>query len=81
MKTLDEVVIDEQVLGNSYVETIEDPSGVVFPYVTSPMKFQRSQSVPVPPAPDLGQHTEEVLLDAGYTWDEIAILKSDGAII
>jgi hypothetical protein len=28
----------------------------------------------------LGAHTEEVLLDAGYTWEEIAIFKEEKVI-
>ena len=32
------------------------------------------------PGPDMGQHTEAVLLDLGYTWDDLAALKETGAI-
>ena len=32
-------------------------------------------------APELGQHTEPVLLDLGYSWDDITRLKDRGAII
>jgi formyl-CoA transferase len=32
------------------------------------------------PAPELGQHTEEVLLELGYDWDKIIALKEAGAI-
>ena len=32
------------------------------------------------PAPELGQHTEEVLLELGYDWDQIIALKEAGAI-
>ena len=32
-------------------------------------------------APEHGQHTEEVLLAHGYSWDEIGALKEQGAII
>jgi crotonobetainyl-CoA:carnitine CoA-transferase CaiB-like acyl-CoA transferase len=32
------------------------------------------------PAPDLGQHTEEVLLELGLTWEELAACKGAGAI-
>jgi crotonobetainyl-CoA:carnitine CoA-transferase CaiB-like acyl-CoA transferase len=31
-------------------------------------------------APELGEHTEEVLLEHGYTWEDIAALKEKGAI-
>ena len=30
-------------------------------------------------APDLGQHTEEVLLEFGFTWEDIEQLRADGA--
>ena len=32
------------------------------------------------PAPDLGQHTEEVLLELGLSWEEIGTAKEAGAI-
>jgi formyl-CoA transferase len=31
-------------------------------------------------APELGQHTGEVLLEAAYSWDEISWLRENGAI-
>jgi crotonobetainyl-CoA:carnitine CoA-transferase CaiB-like acyl-CoA transferase len=38
----------------------------------------------VPPAvvevPELGQHAEEVLLENGYSWNDIGTLSADGAI-
>jgi len=30
--------------------------------------------------PELGQHTEEVLLELGYDWDRIVALKEAGVI-
>ena len=32
------------------------------------------------PAPELGQHTEEILLELGYDWERIAQLKETGAV-
>ncbi len=29
--------------------------------------------------PELGQHTEEVLLELGYSWDDIGLLRDAGA--
>jgi crotonobetainyl-CoA:carnitine CoA-transferase CaiB-like acyl-CoA transferase len=34
-----------------------------------------------PPAPEHGEHTETVLLEAGLNWDEIGALKDQGVII
>jgi crotonobetainyl-CoA:carnitine CoA-transferase CaiB-like acyl-CoA transferase len=37
-------------------------------------------ALPGGPAPEAGQHTETVLLELGYTWEEIAALKERGVI-
>ena len=42
-----------------------------------------SRFPPVSPAaraPELGEHTEEVLLEAGYDWAGIEALRESGAI-
>ena len=31
-------------------------------------------------APEFGQHTEEILLELGYSWEDIARLKEEKAI-
>ncbi len=36
---------------------------------------------PTSTAPELGQDTETTLLELGYTWDDLVILKEQGAII
>jgi len=32
-------------------------------------------------APELGQHTEEILIDLGYDWEDIIAMKEEGAIL
>ena len=49
--------------------------------VTSPAQFDNVAMATVRRAPEHGQHTEEVLLEHGYSWDEISVLKEQGAII
>jgi crotonobetainyl-CoA:carnitine CoA-transferase CaiB-like acyl-CoA transferase len=48
--------------------------------VNSPVEFSDSPAGPHRAAPELGQHTEEVALEAGLSWEEIARLKELGAI-
>jgi crotonobetainyl-CoA:carnitine CoA-transferase CaiB-like acyl-CoA transferase len=45
-----------------------------------PWKFSETPAQAAPAAPELGQHTEEVLLSLGYTWDDIGSLREVGAI-
>ena len=33
-----------------------------------------------PHVPELGEHTEQVLLEAGYSWEDIATLSAAGAV-
>ena len=49
--------------------------------LTSPVLFDGKPTPIRLPAPELGQHTEEVLLELGYSWDDIAGLKEDAVIL
>ncbi len=48
--------------------------------VATPSDFQGTPWSVRSGAPELGQHTEEVLLDLGYDWDRIIALKDGGVI-
>ena len=43
------------------------------------MKLSRTPGEVGAPAPSLGEHTDEVLAEAGYSAEEIAALKESGA--
>jgi crotonobetainyl-CoA:carnitine CoA-transferase CaiB-like acyl-CoA transferase len=47
--------------------------------VASPAQFDE-EPVRVERAPEHGEHTETVLLEAGYDWDQLTKLKESGAI-
>ncbi len=79
----DEVVVDPQALAAGGVVAVPVADGTVggmAPMVASPADFSGTAWVPSRPAPELGQHTEEILLDLGYDWDRITQLKEAGAI-
>jgi len=46
--------------------------------VNSPVEFGDTPTQPHRAAPELGQHTEEIALEIGLSWDEIARLKASG---
>jgi crotonobetainyl-CoA:carnitine CoA-transferase CaiB-like acyl-CoA transferase len=48
--------------------------------ISSPVKLSETPATIRMPAPEVGQHTEEVLLDYGYTWEDIARFKEQGLI-
>ncbi len=76
----EEVVNDAQVLANGYITEVEHPSRGPLKTVGLPWTFSETPADGRALAPELGQHTEEVLLDLGYTWDEIGSLREKGVL-
>ena len=71
---------DPQVLANSYLRPVTDASGNELSLVTSPLQFG-DQDVCLRRAPAHGEHTDEVLLELGLSWDELLQAKIDGAVL
>ena len=76
----DEVLADDQVLANGYLVPGRAP-GPALTAVASPAQFGGRPSGPVPRAPQYGEHTEGLLLDAGYTWEQITQMKESGSVL
>jgi len=79
-QTLDELYDDVQVQANGYLPTMTAGNGEDVALVASPAQFDE-EPVRVERAPEHGEHTEVVLLDAGYDWDQLAAMKESGAIL
>ncbi|MFC1904165.1 CaiB/BaiF CoA transferase family protein [Chloroflexota bacterium] len=80
INTLGDLMNDPQVIENEYVVDYEHPVLGKVRLLASPVKFSKMSSNPRLPAPELGEHTEEILLEADYTWEEIAELKEEEVI-
>ena len=71
---------DPQVAANGYLADVTSPGGATFQLVTNPVQFDEEPPTLVR-APELGEHTDEVLRAAGYDDEAIVQLKIDGAIL
>ncbi len=75
-----EVAEDPQVLANGYIQEVPDPRYGTVRMVALPVTVNGEPLRLRGLAPELGAHTEEVLLEAGYTWQELQSLRDQGAI-
>ncbi len=80
VNTYAEVATDPQVLANGYISELEHPSLGPVGVVGSPIRMSAMPVGPRATAPELGQHTEEILLGLGYTWDDIDQFKREEVI-
>jgi crotonobetainyl-CoA:carnitine CoA-transferase CaiB-like acyl-CoA transferase len=75
-----EIHDDQQAIANGYLEQITVASGTQFALPANPVQFDETPAQ-VGPAPDHGEHTDEVLLELGLSYDEILEHKLSGAIL
>jgi crotonobetainyl-CoA:carnitine CoA-transferase CaiB-like acyl-CoA transferase len=71
---------DPQVVANGYVGEVTASGGTTFQLVANPTQFDEEPNQLVR-APELGEHTDDVLRQAGYDEESILALKIDNAIL
>jgi crotonobetainyl-CoA:carnitine CoA-transferase CaiB-like acyl-CoA transferase len=77
-----EVVADPTAWANGYFQEVDHPTLGRYKMVLPPWQFSKTPPKIKTTAPELGQHTEEVLVDLlGYTWDDLAAFKDKGIIL
>ncbi|MBW2622082.1 MAG: CoA transferase [Deltaproteobacteria bacterium] len=75
-----EVINDPQVRANGIIKPFEHPAFGRIEVVANPITLSRTPATIRTPAPEFSEHTEEVLLDLGYSWDDINEFKDEGVI-
>jgi crotonobetainyl-CoA:carnitine CoA-transferase CaiB-like acyl-CoA transferase len=80
VQSISEVVEDPQLPANNYLINIEHPLYGPLKTMGFPWDFSETPASWRRKAPGLGEHTEEVLLEIGYSKEEIAKLRDEGAI-
>jgi formyl-CoA transferase len=75
-----EAINDPMVRGAGAFVDVPSENGNSIEMVATPADFSGTSWAPRGMPPELGQHTEEVLLELGYDWEHIVALKERGAI-
>jgi crotonobetainyl-CoA:carnitine CoA-transferase CaiB-like acyl-CoA transferase len=77
-----ETVNDATALANGYFQEVGHPVIGRYKIVMPPWQFSKTPPKVRTIAPELGQHTEEVLIELlGYTWDDLLVLKEKGILL
>ncbi|WFU82431.1 CoA transferase [Bradyrhizobium sp. CIAT3101] len=75
-----EVINDPQLAANDIVVPLEGAGGKLTSTISSPIQLHGVAKVPARRAPDLGEHTEQILGDLGFDADGIEDLRATGAV-
>lgn len=75
-----EVLDDPQAKANDIFVETEHPTHGPMKLIASPVRLSETPANMRRPAPEFGQHTEEVLIEHGYSWEDIAQWRDEGII-
>src|SRR5258706_440776 len=75
-----EFMADPQTRANRTVFEVEDPRAGTLRQLAHPARYSETPATLRRLPPQLGEHTDEVLVEAGYRADEIRELRASGAV-
>ena len=82
VQAIEELEHDVQVQANNYIAPFEHPVLGEVKMCSHPNRYSETPAGIWREAPELGQHTEQILIDElGYDWDDIKRLQDAGAIL
>jgi crotonobetainyl-CoA:carnitine CoA-transferase CaiB-like acyl-CoA transferase len=81
VNAVDDLPEDPQMQANDYVTRFEHPAFGATQVVGIPVRLGETPGSLRLPAPEFGQHTEEILTEVlGYSWEDVARLRDDEVI-
>ena len=80
INSIDAALVHPQVAARDMVLTTEHPTAGTLRMAGSPIKLSDYTTTVRRPPPTLGEHTDEVLGELGYTADDIAAMREAGVI-
>lgn len=80
IKSVEDLFSDEHLLKTQFFKSIEHPSEGAILSMESPIGMRGTPAVKNYPAPNLGEHTSEVLLEIGYSDEEIGSMLRINAV-
>jgi len=81
VNTVDQVMNDPQTAARQMIERVTHPRLGEIPVVGTPLKFSAMRPGVRRPAPLQGEHTDEVLVEHGYSAADIAALRAKNVIL
>lgn len=70
----------EQARRNGYLQQLDHPVAGKVLVAGTPVSINGQVETEARMPPEHGQHTEEILLELGYSWEEIGALRESGAV-
>lgn len=81
VQRLSELKDDPQVIANGYIAEVDHPVLGRVRLADHPVRYSGTPHRIRRVAPELGEHTEEVLLGLGYSWADMERLRDQGVIL
>jgi crotonobetainyl-CoA:carnitine CoA-transferase CaiB-like acyl-CoA transferase len=80
VQSVSELLDDPQVAANGYIGDVVIEGEAAYRLPAVPVQFD-GRPPPLRRAPEHGEDTEALLLEAGYGWEEISALKESGVVL